>query len=32
LQDGILKTADNNARQTLTTLLTGLGFGNVEIR
>jgi hypothetical protein len=32
LQDGILKTADSNARQTLTTLLTGLGFGNVEIR
>ncbi len=32
LQDGILKTADKNARQTLTTMLTGLGFGNVEIR
>jgi len=32
LQDGILKTADSNARQTLTTLLTGVGFGNVEIR
>jgi hypothetical protein len=32
LQDGILKTADKNARQTLTALLTGLGFGNVEIR
>jgi len=32
LQDGILKTADSNARQTLTTLLTGLRFGNVEIR
>ena len=32
LQDGILKTADSNARQTLTTLLTGVGFGNVVIR
>ena len=32
LQDGILKTADQNARQTLTSLLTGLGFGSVEIR
>ncbi len=32
LQDGILKTADKNARQTLTTMLTGLGFGSVEIR
>src|SRR5271166_1173587 len=32
LQDGILKTGDQNARQTLTSLLTGLGFGNVEIR
>jgi hypothetical protein len=32
LQDGILKTADQNARQTLTIMLTGLGFGNVEIR
>ena len=32
LQDGILKTADKNARQTLTSMLTGLGFGNVEIR
>ena len=32
LQDGILKTADENARQTLTSMLTGLGFANVEIR
>jgi hypothetical protein len=32
LQDGILQTADKNARQTLTTMLTGLGFGNVELR
>jgi hypothetical protein len=32
LQDGILKTADKNARQTLTSMLTGLGFRNVEIR
>jgi Protein of unknown function (DUF4230) len=32
LQDGILNTADKNARQTLTSMLTGLGFGNVEIR
>ncbi len=32
LQDGILKSADKNARQTLTSMLTGLGFGNVEIR
>jgi hypothetical protein len=32
LQDGILQTADKNARQTLTSMLTGLGFGNVEIR
>jgi hypothetical protein len=31
LQDGILKTADKNARQTLTTLLTGLGFAAVEV-
>lgn len=32
LQDGILKTADDNARQTLTTLLTGLGFEHVEVK
>jgi len=32
LQEGILKTADKNARQTLTIMLTGLGFTNVEIR
>jgi hypothetical protein len=32
LQDGILKTAEQNGRQTLTSLLTGLGFASVEIR
>jgi hypothetical protein len=32
LQDGILQTADKNARQTLTSMLAGFGFGNVEIR
>jgi hypothetical protein len=32
LQDGILKTADQNGRQTLTSLLTGLGFTGVETR
>jgi hypothetical protein len=32
LQDGILKTAENNARQTVTSMLTGLGFETVEIR
>jgi hypothetical protein len=32
LQDGILKTAETNARQTVTSMLTGLGFENVEIR
>ena len=31
MQDGILATANKNARQTVTTLLTGLGFGHVEI-
>jgi Protein of unknown function (DUF4230) len=31
LQDGILKTATANARQTLTTLLRGLGFETVRI-
>jgi len=30
LQDGILKTAQQNARTTLTSLLTGLGFEKVE--
>jgi hypothetical protein len=30
LQDGILKTADQNARQTITSLMTGLGFSHVE--
>lgn len=32
LNDGILKTADENARQTITTLLTGLGFTKVDLR
>src|SRR3954470_1974510 len=32
LQDGILKSADQNARQTITSLLTGLGFSQVEIQ
>lgn len=32
LQDGILATADKNARQTLTGLLTGLGFKSVEFK
>jgi hypothetical protein len=32
LQDGILQTTDKNARRTLTTMLTSLGFGNVEVR
>lgn len=32
VNDGILKTADENARQTITTLLTGLGFTKVELR
>ena len=32
LQDGILKTANKNARQTLTIMLNGLGFGGVQIR
>jgi len=32
MNDGILKTADENARQTITTLLTGLGFSKVELR
>ena len=31
MQDGILQTANKNAQQTLTTLLTGLGLENVEI-
>ena len=30
LQDGILKTAQQNARLTLTSMLTGLGFDKVE--
>ena len=32
LQDGILKAADQNARQTITSLLQGLGFDEVTIR
>jgi len=31
VSDGILKTADENARQTITTLLTGLGFTKIEL-
>jgi uncharacterized protein DUF4230 len=31
LDDGILKTADANARQTVTNILKGLGFANVEV-
>jgi len=31
MQDGILNTATNNARQTLTTMLSGFGFTNVQI-
>ncbi len=31
LDDGILKTADTNARQTITNILKSLGFANVEI-
>ncbi|MGA8035483.1 MAG: DUF4230 domain-containing protein [Candidatus Acidiferrales bacterium] len=32
LQDGILKTADQNAANTITSLLKGLGFANVTIQ
>jgi hypothetical protein len=32
LQDGVLKTADQNARTTLSRMLTGLGFEQVEFR
>ena len=32
LQDGLLKTAEENARGTLASLLKGLGFKDVEIR
>ncbi len=32
LQDGILKAADQNARNTITSLLQGLGFDQVEFR
>ena len=31
LEDGILKTADSNARQTITNILKTFGFANVEI-
>jgi hypothetical protein len=32
LQDGILKTAAENARGTILSLLQGLGFRQIEIR
>jgi Protein of unknown function (DUF4230) len=32
LQDGVLKTADENARGTVTSILRGLGFESVEFR
>jgi len=32
LQDGVLKTADQNARTTLSRMLTGLGFERVDFR
>ncbi len=32
LQDGLLKTAQQNATQTITSLLSGLGFEKVEIQ
>jgi hypothetical protein len=32
LQDGVLKTAEQNAHNTLTSMLQGLGFNQVEIR
>jgi hypothetical protein len=32
LQDGVVKTADRNARTTLSRMLTGLGFEHVEFR
>jgi hypothetical protein len=32
LQDGVLKTADQNARNTLSRMLTGLGFEQVDFR
>jgi hypothetical protein len=32
LQDGVLKTADENARTTLSRMLTGLGFEQVDFR
>ena len=32
LQDGILKTAGENARNTMSSMLQGLGFREVEIR
>jgi hypothetical protein len=32
LQDGVLNTADQNARQTVTSFLTGLGFTDVQVQ
>jgi hypothetical protein len=32
LQDGILKAADQNARNTISGMLKGLGFNQVEIQ
>ena len=32
LQDGILDSANKNARQTISTMLSGLGFANVDVR
>ena len=32
LQDGILKSADQNARNTISSMLKGLGFNQVELR
>lgn len=32
LQDGVLNTAEQNARNTLTSMLKGLGFEQIEIR
>jgi len=32
LQDGILKSADQNARSTISTILTGLGYQHVEFQ
>ena len=32
LQDGILKSADQNARNTISSMLKGFGFSQVELR